>query len=404
MLPPPEEIEESLWRDLLDPWFPACIDPAGGYRQQFGPAFEPMGDGVRNLVFQSRMIWVCASVASIRPKFADYARHGVRFLKERMDGGLTWSLDAEGEPRTAERHAYGIAFAIYGLAAAARHLGDPEALAMAVRAHDYLAAAHADPKNGGYFEVSDTEGRAKLSGDGVDAIGTPYGQKSQNTHLHLVEAFSELYRAHPDPSVAANLQRMLQIFTGELFDPSGHLHLFAQPDWTPASTDISYGHDIEAAHLILDAADALGVQDVRIDHCTRALADHTLAHGWDKEFGGIFYSGTAEGPIRGSKNWWAQAESLLGFTTLWSRTGDPRYEQALAKQWAFIRDHQIDPGCGWHEEVERDGTPRLGLKGHGWKAAYHDGRALLFTARILRANDCRQWPTMAHGGPDSEPS
>lgn len=384
----PEELETSLWRDLLDRWFPACIDPVGGYLQRFGPHFEPMDDGSKGIVFQARMIWVCASVAAYRPKFAEYARHGVRFLEERMDGGLVWSLDPEGRAST-ERHAYGIAFAIYGLAAAARHLDDANALAMAQRLYAYLRESHEDREWGGWFEASDAQGRAILEGEGGDAIGTPYGQKSQNTHLHLMEAFTELYRAWPDPSVGSDLSTLLQIFTDELFAKPGHLRLFVYRDWKPASTDVSYGHDIEAAHLMLDAADVYNAppegreRDDAPDVLPAALAlgEQTLVKGWDPRDGGIYYAGNADGATDRAKNWWAQAEALLGFATLWSRTGDERYGRAMAEEWAFIQNHQIDrEHGGWFEEVGRPEMP----KGHAWKAAYHDGRALLFTARLLR--------------------
>ena len=118
-----------------------------------------------------------------------------------------------------------------------------------------------------------------------------------------------------------------------------------------------------------------------VESVARALADATLAEGWDDKRGGIFYAGAADGPTDRTKNWWAQAEALLGFAALWRHTGDPRYRDALAGTCAFVRDHQIDHARGgWFEEAGRPEMP----KGHAWKAAYHDGRALLFTARLLR--------------------
>ena len=382
-LPTPEELEASLGRDLLDRWFPACVDPAGGYRQRFGPAFEPMDDGARDLVFQSRMVWVCATMAHGRPEFAGYARHGVESLWRwpgAGSGALAWSLDAQGDPTTEEIHAYGLAFALYGLAAAGRRLEDAKALNLAKNVWACLEGRFHDPVHGGYLETT---------GDRpTDAIGTPRGQKSQNTHLHLLEALTELYRAWPVPNVRNRLEEVLGLFTRQIFAESGHLTLFFQRDWTPAATETSYGHDIEAVHLMLDAAAALGrPDDPLVLQRAQALADNVLAKGWDARHGGIYYGGDDGGPTQTSKNWWAQAEALLGFATLWSRTGDPRYAQAAAEEWAFIDAYQIDhERGGWHEDVAEDGTPRLDLpKGHAWKAAYHDGRALLYTARLLRA-------------------
>ena len=394
LLPDPAELEASLWRDLLDRWFPACIDPSGGYFQNFDAEFRPIGDAWKGLVFQARMVWVCATVAEARPEFAGYARHGVRFLKsrflDRRTGALAWSTRGG-----TDRHAYGLAFAVYGLAAAGRHLGDEEALDMAKDACTYLEAYHHDAEFGGYFEATTASGEPLLTGEGKDAISTPHGQKSQNTHLHLMEAYTELLRAWPDPTVRDRLAELVDVLTSRLFAPTpegGHLTLFAHRDWTPASHETSYGHDIEAAHLLLDAEDALGNtgpltpaplprRGEGVLFRALALADNALARGWDAAHGGLFYWGDHSGPTDRTKNWWAQAEALLGFAALWRSTGDERYARAAAEEWAFIRDHQIDRvHGGWYEEVGRPEMP----KGHGWKAAYHDGRALLFAARILR--------------------
>ena len=332
------------------------------------------------------MVWLCATVAGERPEFADHARHGVRFLRDRLldrrTGAFRWSTTEDGE-----RHAYGLAFAVYGLAAAARHLGDEEAGELAKGVCTYLEAYHHDDRHGGYFEATDRSGTPLLLGSGTDAIGTPYGQKSQNTHLHLLEAYTELYRAWPDPLVRDRLNHLRKILTERLLTEPGTLTLFTARDWTPVSHERSYGHDIEAAHLLLDAEAVLETPPFGegqgwgpVLRHARALADHTLLHGEDPE-GGFYNLGDAKGPTDRRKVWWVQAEALLGFASLWKRTGDRRYRDALARTWTFIQSEQIDHARGgWFEEVDRPEMP----KGHAWKAAYHDGRALRLTARLLR--------------------
>jgi mannobiose 2-epimerase len=138
--------------------------------------------------------------------------------------------------------------------------------------------------------------------------------------------------------------------------------------------------------LVLDAARTLGREDEKVRTKCQALIDYALRLAWH-DAGGFFYAGTSEGTITDdTKNWWAQAEGLLGLAAIYRLTGDTRYAEALQGQWAWIRDHQIDPAHGgWFEAVAPDGTPRPpSAKGHAWKAAYHDGRALLYTLRLLR--------------------
>ncbi|RYG37881.1 hypothetical protein EON81_05325 [bacterium] len=386
-----ERIETSLYRDLLAPWFPACVDPSGGFHQRFGADWSRLEDESRFIVFQSRMTWVSAVVAEAgRREFADHARHGVRILLDEMQdpetGAFRWfTRDGQGE---GERHAYGQSFAIYGLAAAARALESEEALAGAKRAFAWLERAHYDPEHGGYFEAATPAGETIRTKEGLDGIGTPYGQKSQNTHLHLLEAFAEFYRVWPDPLLRRRLEEMLQVFNERLFVQEGWLHGFVQAGWTPVPGTVSHGHDVEAAHLMLDAADALGKRDdpTTLDRAVR-LVDYALRVGWDQEGGGFFYAGTPEGELLDhTKNWWVQAEGLLALATLADRTNDARYTEALRKQWEWIETHQVDEAYGgWHESVDLLGEPQgLDLKGHAWKAAYHDGRGLLYTARLLR--------------------
>ena len=355
-----------------------------------------MGWGGRSIVFQSRMTWLTATVAAsgtVDPdRYAGYARHGLREIADRFvnaDGSFAWSLDRErvsAGSHHEERHAYGHSFAIYALAAVAKVLDSEGALDLAKGAFVYLEASHHDPIDGGYFEASDSDGRVIRDRGGRDAIGTPYGLKSQNTHLHLLEAFTELYRVWPDMQVRARLEELLELFLGQLYVADGWLHVYVESDWTPVPGAVSHGHDVEAAHLILDAATALGQVDARVINAARGLIDYALRTGWH-EAGGFFYSGTPEGKVvDDTKNWWAQAEGLLGLAALFDQTGDPRYAEALAGQWRWIRDHQIDKvHGGWYESVAPNGEVLPSFaKGHAWKAAYHDGRALLFTARLLR--------------------
>jgi mannobiose 2-epimerase len=384
-----QEIEASLWQDILDPWFPRCVNPAGGFYQEFAADWTRQPGTDRTVVFQSRMTWVTATASELGgtrdQEFAGYAAHGVRSLVDRFQnptsGAIYWQ-----EGQTEEIHAYGVSFAIYALAAAARALGSAEALDAAIRAFHWLELHHYDPENGGYYEATTASGMVITESDqDRDDLGTPYGQKSQNTHLHLLEAFTELYREWPDPQLKIRLTELLELFMGALYVAPGWLYQFTLPDWTPVPLpqgDVSFGHDVEAAHLMLDAADALGKRDdPRVMEAARSLVDYALQFGFKD---GLLYAAPADQPCSedpASKNWWAQAESLLALATLWNRTGEDRYADAFQYQWAWIRDHQIDPiHRGWLEDSAEPGR----AKGHRWKAAYHDGRAMIFTARRLR--------------------
>lgn len=385
-----QEIERSLHADLLDRWFPACVSDLGGYHQDFTREWEPVGTGGRSIVFQSRMAWITATMALEDPVYLPFARHGLKELADHFidpeTGAVAWSLDASRQLTNDERHAYGHAFAIYALAALAHF--EPSALDLAQRVFGYLEGHHYDALHGGYFEATDVKGQPLLTGDGEDAIGTRYGWKSQNTHLHLLEAYAELYRVWPDELLRQRLSDLIDRFLGPLWVEEGWLHVYIDRDWTPVPGPVSHGHDVEAAHLILDAARTLGREDAEVRAKCQRLIDYALEVAWH-EAGGFFYAGTPDRTVTDdTKNWWAQAEGLLGLAAIYDLTGDSRYGEALGGQWAWIKHHQIDPEHGgWFEALAPDGNPRGSLsKGHAWKAAYHDGRALLFTSRLLKRN------------------
>jgi len=365
------DLRASLQHDLIDRWFPACVSPDGGFHQEFDVQFRPLPTEGRMIIFQARMTWVCATLG-----MDDDAQHGVRYLRDHL-----WNANRRAFRWTPERedeyHAYAGAFAIYGLAAAG-------ALDLAAEAFHGLEALY-DPEFGGYFECMDSSGQVLLNpvgGKVSDGIGTPLGQKSQNSLLHLMEAFTELYTVWPDPLLRARLAELLDWFRGRLMNPAGGQFGFSTREGVGIPGSVSYGHDIEAAHLMLAAGDVLGV-DCLAEAVT--LGENVLAFGWDEVHGGTFFSGPP-GHVadRRFKNWWVQAEALLGFAILATRTGDQRFARVAARQWDWIRQHQIDSKFGgWHENVSEAGVPVIARKGHSWKAAYHDGRALLFTARLL---------------------
>jgi mannobiose 2-epimerase len=167
------------------------------------------------------------------------------------------------------------------------------------------------------------------------------------------------------------------------------MSLYFTDDWRAVPGHDSYGHDVETAYLLLEAAEALGRHgDARTERMARMLADRALARGWDDLHGGIFREGTTFGPPEDTgKDWWEQMECLNTLLVMHERYGreTPRYFERFRRQWAFVRDRQIDrEHRGVFESLARDGTPTSTTKGKIWKAAYHDGRTLLNVAERLR--------------------
>lgn len=402
-----KQMGQHFREGVLRFWFPRCVDKEhGGFLPSFLGDGSPGPDNDKTLVFQSRMTWVAAQVVLRCPDLAEAYRplveHGVAFLDERMwdkeFGGPFWQLDPAGQLRPGDpgdKHAYGIAFCMYASAAAHEATGSDRALDLAQRSFRWLDRHAHDSAHGGYHEALARNGAPILSRppgakSDLGIIGAPHGYKSMNAHIHLLEALIALHAAWPDPAVNARLNEVFAIVRDRVTAPPGALHLFFSPDWRPVPGHDSYGHDVEAAYLLIEAHRALGRDDgAKTLAIARSLVDNPLRHGWDTTLGGFYDFGSPFGQRR-SKNkiWWTQAEGLNALLLMHEHFGheNPKYYNAFLKQWAFIWNHQIDHDQGeWFQTVSPEGEPeRAQPKGSYWKAAYHNGRALLNVTESLR--------------------
>ena len=389
-------------------WYPRCVDKVrGGFRQAFADDWTPQADANRFLVFQSRLTWVAATAAmydpALKAEYLPYALHGLDYLDkvmtDRFAGGLFWQVDLAGRPMAPfgdEKHAYGLSFAIYASAAVYEATREARALALASATFDWLDRNAHDRQHGGYFEALARNGRPLLAPpkDATtprtkDGIGTPYGYKSMNTHIHLLEAFTALYRVAPEDRLRQRLEEMAAIVRDRIAVEPGCLNYYFTPDWRAVPMHDSFGHDVEAAFLVVEAAQALGRPDDEPTwRAARRIVDHALEWGWDDKNGGFYNAGQAFAEAHDkTKVWWVQAEGLNALLLMHERYGreTDRYWRAFAKQLRFLWNHQIDhQRGGWRNETTEDGTPKGDLrKASPWKEAYHDSRALMNVARRL---------------------
>jgi mannobiose 2-epimerase len=406
-----DEAEAMLRRDVLGVWFPRCVDQEnGGFHADFTRDWRRAPGDEKFSVFQGRMTWIAAEVALRRPdlkdQFLPIARHGLNYLSDvlwdKQYGGFFWGLDYKGRvtPRfTDGKHLYGMSFGLYGAAAAYQATKDARALELAERAFRWMDEHAHDATNGGYFEWLTRDGRVVRAGtatgkvEGVPVAQFPLGYKSMNTHIHLLESFTQLYEVWKDETLRRRLEELLAIVRDKICVEPGAMNLYFTVEWQAIPDHDSYGHDVETAYLMLEAAEALGrAHDAKTERMARLLVDHALQYGWDETYGGFYREGTSIGRAEDTaKDWWVQVEGLNTLLLMHERYGaqTDAYFKAFQQQWQFIRDRQIDAEFrGMYGAVTRDGTPTDHSKAQIWKAAYHDGRALLnVTERLRRLAD-----------------
>ena len=403
------KVDANLVEELTRRWYPRSLEADGnGFHQTYARDWSPLPDENRSLVYQSRMTWTAAAFARYSPahreEYAAYARKGVEYLDRVMrdgpSGGFHWALGPDGklDPGLGtEKHVYGTAFALYAASAVHEVTRDETALKVARDAFDWLEKHAHDPKAGGYFEAITRDGRPILAWDEsapigrrTDRLGVYYGFKTMNSHIHLLEAIAEFSKVEKTPLVKQRLEEILALVRDRIAAEPGALNLYLTLDWQATPAHDSFGHDIETAYLLLEAAETLGIpDDPRTVHVARRLVDHALDWGWDEQYGGFYDKGDvfAGRAYDTTKVWWTQAEGLNALLLMHRKHGDKtdRYWKAFRKQWDFIEAHMIDPAHGgWFGETTRDGTLiGDGRKATQWKACYHTGRALMNVSKML---------------------
>ncbi|WBL41863.1 AGE family epimerase/isomerase [Algoriphagus halophytocola] len=402
------QMEEHLKTEVLDKWYPQAMDTLdGGFYSNFSYDFKLEEKQEKMIVTQSRHVWTNAKASLKYPKVEYYktgAKHGFKFLKDKMwdyeYGGFHWLVDKQGKQiGNPMKTAYGNAFGIYALAAYYGASEDESALALAKEAFLWLDKHAHDSINGGYFQHLAPDGTPILRPEDTPST-SDLGYKDQNSSIHILEAFTELYQVWPDPKVKDRLEEMLLLIRDQIVTDKGYLTLFLYPDWQPVSfkdsteevitrhhllDHVSFGHDVETGFLMIEASETLGWENDSTTHrIAKKMIDHALENGWDESVGGFYDEGyyfqDGYRVTHDTKNWWAQAEgmnALLLMAELYPN--DPHnYYEKFEKLWDYTDTYLIDHENGDWYPGGLDKQPELKTVGKGniWKGIYHHYRSL----------------------------
>ncbi len=420
------EMYEYLRGKLLDKWYPLVIDKEnGGYYTDISCDWKIEPVQHKMIVTQARYVWTASKAALMfgDKVYADSARHGFDFLRNSMwdqkYGGFYQMRDGAGRVCDYlgffdEKRTYGNAFGVYALSALYELTRDEKVIGFAKEGFDWIENHAFDPKLGGYFQFIAPDGKpfdrtSLYKTKAYDDV--ELGYKDQNSSIHLLEAYTELYNVWPDPKVREKLAALLSLIRDVITTKRGYMNLFFGYDWTPVSfreapkeereknyrlDHVSFGHDYETGFLLLEASHALGLEDdVQTLRTAKRMIDHAIENGWDKENGGFFDAGYYfKGDdkctiIQSTKNWWAQAEALnvlLMMSKIFPESSV--YPEYFAKQWEYVKKYLLDYEQGdWFEGgLDKEPHFRKGPKGHIWKANYHTGRAMMNCVSMLASD------------------
>jgi mannobiose 2-epimerase len=404
------QIETELTGNILPFWIEHTVDAVhGGFVGALTNNREVHNEVPRSSVICARILWTYAAAYRRyrRPSYLNMADHAYRYLTEifwdPQHQGVYWQVDAAGRPINPRKHSYAQAFAIYGLAEYYLATGDPQSLARAQQLFALLESHAHDSVHGGYIEgcgsAWDTLADMRLSDK------EPHCRKSMNTLLHILEAYSTLLRAAPDPLLQTRLGDLIDLFLTKVITPATPVNppaagselpaataaardraalprfqLFFDDAWQPLPDHISYGHDIEASWLLVEAAKVMGDADRLAATQTAALAiAEAVRQNGRASDGSIVYAGYPDGSVDATKHWWAQAEGVVGFINAWQISrGDAHYAAAEAL-WHVIQTQFVDRTNGeWFKVLDPAGRPLpTQVKVGPWECPYHHARMCL---------------------------
>ena len=387
-----KQFENELTENILDYWINEVYDTS---RRTFFCKINNKGERFPeapiSAVFITRIMWTFSATHrfSPKPEYKKMADEAFRVIIEtfwdNLNGGIFWSVFPDGRPEDTKKQFYAEAFFIYALSEYWLAFKDEKARQMAISMFMLMEKYAFDPQFGGYIEANTADWKEtndqRLSPKDLDV------KKSMNTHLHILEAYTNLYRIHKTVEVGKKVEHLLRVFLDKILDlKSGHLILFFDKDWTVRSNIDSYGHDIEATWLMLEAAEALGKKELieEVEHVAVKISDVVAKEGLAAH-GGMYYE-KKDGHMHEQFDWWPQAESVVGFYNTWQITKDDKYLGNAKNSWDFIQTNIIDKKKGeWFWGVDAQLKVLNVDKVSPWKAPYHNGRMCLEMIRRINS-------------------
>lgn len=382
-----QEVQDVLQTNILPFWLDKMIDRENrGFYGRIDGHGVLHPDAEKGAILNARILWTFSAAYRVlkRPEYLAAATRAKDYILEHFYdkefGGIYWSLDCLGRPKDTKKQFYAIGFAVYGLSEYARATADREALDYAIRLFECIEQHSLDRKDNGYIEACTREW-GKIEDMRLSDFDANY-PKSQNTHLHIIEPYTNLFRIWKDERLEKALRNLINIFTDKILNPeTHHLDLFFDNDWTRGAGHLeSYGHDIECSWLMHEAAMVLSDEEVlrKVEPIVKLVAKAS-EKGLNADGSMVHEANVDTGHVDDDLHWWVQAEAVVGFFNIYQYFGD---EQALEKAthcWQYIKQNLIDNENGeWYWSRHADGTLNLEDDKAGfWKCPYHNGRMCL---------------------------
>ena len=410
-----QEMQDVVENNILRFWLDQMMDyEHGGFYGRMAGNGELHPEAEKGAILNARILWSFSAAFRVlkHPEYLEAATRAKDYIIEHFIdqeyGGVYWSVDYEGNPLDTKKQFYAIGFVIYGLTEYARATGDREALDYALELYDCIEEHAFDSVHNGYIEACTREW-GEIADMRLSELDANY-PKSQNTHLHIIEPYTNLLRCLKEMQaqetcdyvpalgavlpvgvsvpkelidrVAGSVRNLIEIFTDKILNAeTNHLDLFFEMDWTRGAGHLeSYGHDIECSWLMHEAALVLGDAKVlaKVEPIVQAVAKAS-EKGLNADGSMIHEANLDTGHVDDDLHWWVQAENVVGWYNIWQHFGDEEALNRAEKCWHYIKEQLIDWNHGeWYWSRHANGVLNtVDDKAGFWKCPYHNSRMCL---------------------------
>ncbi len=377
-----KEIENELKTHILPFWATLKDDTNGGFYGEVNYDLEVDKHADKGGIQISRFLWSMSAVynATNNPEYLELATHAYKFLINHVYDheakGLYWMVDFKGEPKDTRKHVYVQSFGIYALSEYYRAAKDEAALKLAKELYQTIEEKTFQSETKAYKEEFDRNwqetSNEMLSENGVAA------ELTMNTHIHILEAYTNLYRVWPDAAVKTSLETLLEVMYEHVYDKdTKFLDVFFDEKWNSLISMKSFGHDIEASWLIDDTLKLLNIEKQEYVQMVTDLAYNIKKYAMQSD--GSLINEEVNGETDWTRVWWVQAEAVVGFYNAYERTQDPVFIDLVKGLWNYIQNNIVDPreNGEWLWSREGNGEPTKRNIGDPWKTPYHNTRFCL---------------------------
>ena len=382
-----QQVSRNLYENIIPFWMTYSIDRRnGGFYGRITNDLQVDKTAPLSVVLIARILWTFSALFRFDKdtRHLEMAHRAYNYLTKYFSdskyGGVYWLVAPGGEVLEDKKKIYGQAFAIYGLSEYYASSGEKAALEMAHQIFQLIEKYCHDAINGGYYEATnrDWSETQDLRLSAVDLNE----KKSMNSHLHLLEALTNLLRVSSDSLVRARLQELVECHLRYILNPvNNHLYLFFDEKWNPRLNGVSFGHDIEASWLITESAEVLGDDKIqaRVKSAVHKIVAAVIAEGFNQHNALPVANDMAGSLSANNFEWWQQAEALVGLINAYQLYGDSSYLDRACRLWDFIDKYFVDWQRGeWYYEISAEGIPNPAKpKVSEWKCCYHNTRACL---------------------------